>query len=199
MQRASIAWRSEGRAIALIPTMGYLHPGHAGLIRRARSLVGRRGIVVVSIFVNPTQFAPSEDLAKYPRDLSRDRRLCQDNSVDALFLPSEESMYPGRITGAYSTYVTETCISQGMEGTSRPTHFQGVTTVVAKLFNCVLPHISVFGEKDFQQAAVIKRMTADLNFPIKIVIAPTTREADGLAMSSRNSYLSEDQRRAATC
>jgi pantoate--beta-alanine ligase len=144
--------------------------------------------------VNPTQFAPTEDLARYPRDLARDRKLCRAAGVDLLFLPGDAEMYPGRSEGRYSTYVVEEALSQGMEGAARPTHVRGVTTVVAKLFNLVLPAVAVFGQKDFQQAAVVRRMVADLNFPVKIVVAPTAREPDGLALSSRNKYLTPAQR-----
>lgn len=178
--------------------MGYLHDGHMSLVREARRRVGAEGIVVVSIYVNPTQFAPTEDLSRYPRDLKRDRALCRTEGVDALFLPSDGVMYPGRDAGAYSTYVVEERLVQRMEGASRPTHFRGVTTIVAKLFNSVLPDVAVFGAKDWQQAAVIRRMTADLNFPIRIVVAPTGRAADGLALSSRNAYLNPEEREQAT-
>lgn len=177
-----------------MPTMGYLHAGHLSLIAHARRLVGKEGEVVVSIYVNPTQFAPNEDLTKYPRDLARDKKLCRSAGVDILFVPSDREMYPAD----FSTYVVEEKLSLGMEGSSRPTHFRGVVTVVAKLFNIVLPDVSVFGAKDFQQAAVIQRMARDLNFPVKIVVAPTHREPDGLALSSRNKYLSSAEREQAT-
>jgi pantoate--beta-alanine ligase len=170
--------------------MGYLHRGHISLAERARQAAGRRGKVVVSIYVNPTQFAPTEDLGKYPRDLDGDRKLCAKAGVDVLFLPTDREMYPPE----FSTYVVEEKIARGMEGVSRPTHFRGVTTVVAKLFHIVLPTVAVFGAKDFQQAAIVARMVRDLNFPVKIIVAPTVRERDGLAMSSRNKYLSEQQR-----
>jgi len=150
--------------------------------------------VVVSIYVNPTQFAPTEDLARYPRDLPRDTRLCREVGVDVLFLPSDATMYPKNGRSDYSTYVVEESVSRGMEGATRPTHFRGVTTIVAKLFNLVQPDVAVFGAKDYQQATVIRRMVRDLNFPIKIVVAPTFRETDGLAMSSRNKYLSAEER-----
>ncbi len=198
MQRAALAWRRTDRRIGFVPTMGYLHDGHMSLVREARRLVGPQGIVVVSIYVNPTQFAPTEDLAKYPRDLRRDYSLCRTEGVDAVFLPSDAAMYPGKAEGRYSTYVVEERLTQGMEGASRPTHFRGVTTVVAKLFNCVLPDVAVFGAKDWQQAAVITRMTTDLDFPLKVVVAKTRREKDGLAMSSRNAYLSTEERAQAT-
>lgn len=164
-------------------------------MKRARKLVGKRGNVAVSIYVNPAQFGPKEDLSRYPRDLKRDLKLCRGEGVDVVFAPNDKEMYPGKAEGFYSTYVVEEKLSQGMEGASRPGHFRGVATVVAKLFNIVQPDVAVFGAKDFQQAAVIKRMTRDLNFPIKIDVAPTLREPDGLAMSSRNKYLAGDLRR----
>ncbi len=183
--------------MGFVPTMGYLHEGHASLMSQARKRVGTHGIVVVSIFVNPTQFAPTDDLTKYPRDLPGDTRLCRSRGVNVIFAPTDDSMYPK--TGAgFSTFVEELQVSQGMEGSSRPTHFRGVTTVVAKLFNIVLPTVAVFGAKDFQQAAVIKKMVADLNFPVEILVSETVREPDGLAMSSRNSYLSPSGRRQAS-
>jgi pantoate--beta-alanine ligase len=174
--------------------MGYLHAGHLSLVQRARRLVGRRGQVVVSIYVNPTQFSPQEDLSRYPRDFARDTRLCREADVDVVFAPVDEQMYPCGVVGGFSTFVVEETLSRGMEGKSRPTHFRGVTTVVAKLFNIVQPELAVFGAKDYQQAAVVKRMVRDLNFPLKIVVAPILREADGLAMSSRNKYLAGDLR-----
>ena len=197
MQRLALRWKRDGLRIGFVPTMGFLHDGHMSLVRQARKLVGPKGKVVVSIYVNPAQFAPTEDLAKYPRDLVRDQQLCRAEGADLIFLPSDTEMYGGKAEGRYSTYVTEENLSQGMEGASRPTHFRGVTTVVAKLFNIVQPDVAVFGQKDFQQAAVIKRMVADLNFPVKIVVAPTGREPDGLAMSSRNKYLTPGQREQA--
>ena len=194
IQRLARRWKEQGIRIGFVPTMGYLHEGHISLVRRARKLVGLKGRVVVSIYVNPTQFAPTEDLANYPRDFKKDRRLCREAGVDAIFFPTDVDMYPGRAEGLYSTYVVEEQLSQGMEGASRPTHFRGVTTIVAKLFNLVLPDVAVFGSKDFQQAAVVKRMVQDLNFPVKVEVAPTHREPDGLAMSSRNKYLSPEER-----
>jgi pantoate--beta-alanine ligase len=163
------------------------------LIRHARRLAGKRGKVVVSIYVNPTQFGPKEDFSRYPRDLKRDFRLCREEKVDVLFVPKNEEMYPH----GHSTFVTEESLSRGMEGASRPGHFRGVTTVVAKLFNIVQPDVAVFGAKDYQQAAVIKQMVRDLNFPLRIIVAPTARERDGLAMSSRNKYLQGDLREQA--
>ena len=194
MQRLAKKWLHAGTRIGFVPTMGYLHAGHLSLVKRARQAVGKNGKVVASIYVNPTQFAPTEDLAKYPRDLQRDLKLLRELGVDAVFTPSDAQMYPGNAEENYSTYVVEEKLSQRMEGASRPTHFRGVTTIVAKLFNIVLPDVAVFGQKDFQQAAIVKRMVADLNFPVKIIVAPTLREKDGLAMSSRNRYLDAEQR-----
>lgn len=194
MQKLSKKWHRAGVRVGLVPTMGYLHAGHLSLVHEARRRVGRKGRVVVSIYVNPTQFAPTEDLAKYPRDLQRDLKLCREAGADAVFTPGDEQMYPGNAEGKYSTYVVEENLAKTMEGASRPEHFKGVTTIVAKLFNCVLPEVAVFGQKDFQQAAIIKRMVQDLNFPLEIVVAPTMREADGLAMSSRNKYLAGENR-----
>ncbi len=198
MHRQALRWRREGVRIGFVPTMGYLHEGHISLVRRARQLVGRGGRVVASIYVNPKQFAPTEDLAKYPRDLERDKACCAAAGVDAIFFPDDKQMYPSRAEGAYSSYVIEERLSQGMEGASRPTHFRGVATVVAKLFNIIQPDVAVFGAKDWQQAAVIRRMARDLNFPLRVVVAATLRERDGLAMSSRNAYLSSEERRQAT-
>jgi pantoate--beta-alanine ligase len=189
MQRLAGKWRRRGVQIGFVPTMGYLHEGHLSLAREARKRIGKSGKVVVSIYVNPTQFAPTEDLSRYPRNLKRDLSRCRSAGVDAVFVPRDAEMYPGKETGDYSTYVVEETLAGRMEGASRPTHFRGVTTVVAKLFNIVLPDVAVFGAKDWQQAAIIKRMVNDLNFPLRIVIAPTVREADGVAMSSRNKYL----------
>lgn len=190
MQRLARKWRRANTRIGFVPTMGFLHAGHLSLVREARKRVGKRGVVVVSIYVNPAQFAPTEDLAKYPRDLKRDLKLLRELGTDVVFTPGDAEMYPG----GSGTYVVEERLSRTMEGASRPTHFRGVTTVVAKLFNLVLPDVAVFGQKDFQQAAVIKRMVADLNFPVRIIVAPTLRERDGLAMSSRNKYLDAEQR-----
>lgn len=194
----AMEWRRSGVRVALVPTMGYLHAGHTSLIERGRKLVGTDGIVVVSIYVNPTQFAPTEDLSRYPRDLERDKTLCRAATADVIFFPSDAQMYPGKAEGRFSTYVVEEVLSRSMEGASRPTHFRGVTTVCSKLFNIVLPDFALFGAKDFQQAAIMKRMVADLNFPLKIIVAPTVREPDDLAMSSRNKYLDEEQRQQAT-
>lgn len=194
MQKLAGRWKRAGIKIGFVPTMGYLHEGHLSLMREARKQAGKAGKVVASIYVNPTQFAPTEDLAKYPRDLDRDLKLCRAAGVDAVFAPVDAEMYPGKTENGYSTYVVEETLSRVMEGVSRPAHFRGVTTVVAKLFNVVLPDVAVFGQKDYQQAAIIERMVADLNFPLKIVIAPTHREPDGLAMSSRNKFLDAEQR-----
>lgn len=197
MQHLAQRWKREGRRVAFVPTMGFLHAGHLSLMQRARRLVGPQGRVVVSIYVNPTQFGPREDFKNYPRDLSRDKRRCAETGVDVVFVPSDAEMYPGRRDGDYSTYVVEESLSRTMEGASRPTHFRGVTTVVAKLFNLVMPDIAIFGAKDFQQAAVIRRMVRDLHFPVRIVVNPTVRDSDGLAVSSRNKYLSPKQRQVA--
>ncbi len=194
MQRFAKHCQRRGGRIGFVPTMGYLHAGHMRLVRVARKHAGPRGRVVLSIYVNPTQFGPKEDLSRYPRDLQRDLKLCRAAGVDVVFCPRDSEMYPGKAGGRYSTYVVEENLSQTMEGASRPMHFRGVTTVVAKLFNIVLPDVAVFGAKDWQQAAVIKRMAADLNFPLKVVAAPTVREPDGVAMSSRNKYLVGDLR-----
>ena len=194
MQRLARKWQRAGAPIGFVPTMGYLHEGHLSLMRAARKRVGTNGKVVVSIYVNPTQFVPTEDLANYPRDLKRDLQLCRSDGADVVFVPSDAEMYPNESENGFSAYIVEEKLSQMMEGASRPTHFRGVATVVAKLFNIVLPDIAVFGQKDFQQAAIIKRMVRDLNFPVRIIVAPTLREADGLAMSSRNKYLDAEQR-----
>lgn len=194
MQRLARESLRAGDRVALVPTMGFLHDGHLSLVRRARKLVGPGGRVVVSIYVNPTQFGENEDLDAYPRDLKRDLAECRAAGVDVVFNPSDADMYPGKAAGDYSTYVSEEKLSRAMEGASRPTHFRGVTTVVAKLFNLVQPEVAVFGAKDWQQAAIIRRMVQDLNQPVKIVVAPTLRERDGLAMSSRNKNLSAEER-----
>jgi pantoate--beta-alanine ligase len=179
-----------GGTVGLVPTMGYLHEGHLSLIRRAKAECGH---VIVSIFVNPTQFGPSEDLSKYPRDLERDLNLIAPLGVDLVWAPTAEEMYPN----GYQTWVEVETLTKPLEGSMRPSHFRGVTTVVAKLFNAVQPHKAYFGQKDAQQAAVIRQMTRDLSYPIEIVICPIVREADGLAMSSRNKYLEGADRMAA--
>jgi pantoate--beta-alanine ligase len=194
MQRLASGWRRVGCSLAFVPTMGCLHAGHMSLVHRARQLAGARGKVLVSIFVNPTQFGPNEDFKKYPRTLSRDARLCREAGVDVVFAPSAAEMYPAEEGQPFSTYVVEESLTEGMESATRPTHFRGVTTVLAKLFNIVDPTVAVFGQKDFQQAAVVRRMIRDLNFRVRLVVAPTVREPDGLAMSSRNQYLSAPER-----
>ena len=185
------ARRSFPGTLGLVPTMGYLHEGHLSLIRRAREDCEH---VAVSIFVNPTQFGPKEDLSKYPRDLERDLSLIEPLGVDLVWMPTPEIMYPK----GYQTWVEVEAVTRPLEGAMRPGHFRGVTTVVAKLFNAVQPRRAYFGQKDAQQAAVIRQMTRDLNFPIEIVVCPIVREPDGLAMSSRNVYLEPEQRKAAT-
>jgi pantoate--beta-alanine ligase len=177
--------------VGFVPTMGYLHEGHLSLARRAREACAS---VVASIFVNPTQFGSNEDLSKYPRDLDHDLRLLSEAGVDLVWAPTAEIMYPP----GFQTWVTVEELTHSLEGAVRPGHFRGVTTVVAKLFNGVQPHRAYFGQKDAQQAAVIRRMTRDLDFPVEIIIYPTVREKDGLAMSSRNNYLSPEERQAAT-
>jgi len=177
--------------VGLVPTMGYLHEGHLSLVRRARADCD---CVVVSIFVNPTQFGPKEDLSKYPRDVERDLSLLEPLGVDLVWMPTVEVMYPP----GYQTWVEVEAITRPLEGAMRPGHFRGVTTVVAKLFTGVQPHKAYFGQKDAQQVAVIRQMTRDLNFPIEVVVCPIVREVDGLAMSSRNVYLDPEERNAAT-
>ncbi|HEY2105095.1 MAG TPA: pantoate--beta-alanine ligase [Candidatus Binataceae bacterium] len=187
MQRFAETARRRGDRIALVPTMGYLHEGHLSLMREGRR---RAALLVATLFVNPTQFGPREDLASYPRDLERDCRLMESVPVDVLFAPQADSMYPA---GA-QTWVEVTELTMGLCGGSRPGHFRGVTTVVAKLFNIVKPHIALFGAKDYQQLCAIRQMVRDLNFDVEIVPMPTVREIDGLALSSRNAYLSADER-----
>jgi pantoate--beta-alanine ligase len=178
------------RPIGLVPTMGYLHAGHLSLVARAKAECATVGI---SIFVNPTQFGPTEDFARYPRDLERDLRLLAPLDPDMVWTPSPAEMYPV----GYQTYIDVEKVTQPLEGAVRPGHFRGVATIVAKLFNAFTPQKAYFGQKDAQQVAVIRQMVRDLNFPLEIVVCPTMREADGLAMSSRNSYLSPEARRAA--
>jgi pantoate--beta-alanine ligase len=190
MRAASRAARSDGKTVGLVPTMGALHEGHLSLVRAARAQCDR---VVVSIFVNPLQFGPNEDLAKYPRDFDRDSELLKQESVDLIFAPSVEEMYPA----GGLTYVTVEGLSDKLCGASRPGHFRGVTTVVAKLFHVVEPDRAFFGQKDAAQSAIIRRMVRDLNMPVQIVVCPIVREADGLAMSSRNAYLDAQQRKSA--
>jgi pantoate--beta-alanine ligase len=189
------AERAAGRRVGFVPTMGYLHEGHVSLMRAARTVTD---VVVTSIFVNPLQFAAHEDLDDYPRDLERDATLAEGAGVDLLFVPSVREMYPDPVAGGLlATTVSIAGVSEGMEGASRPTHFAGVATVVAKLFSIVGPCRAFFGEKDFQQLAVVRRMVADLSMPIEVVGCETVREPDGLALSSRNAYLSPEQRAAA--
>ena len=194
LQRWSLEMRTQGTPVALVPTMGFLHQGHISLMRRARRAVGKSGKVVVSIYVNPSQFGKGEDFTTYPRNLTRDLQLCGQEKVDAVFIPDNAAMYPGD----YSTFVLEEDVSSSLEAVTRPTHFRGVTTIVCQLFNIAQPEVAIFGEKDFQQAITIKRMVRDLHLPVRILIAPTCREQDGLAMSSRNTYLSPNQRQQAT-
>lgn len=182
--------KREGKSVGFVPTMGFLHEGHISLIRKAKE---ENDFVVVSIFVNPTQFGPNEDYTSYPRDFDRDAQLCEEAGTDLIFYPTPEMMYPAN----YSTYVNVEGLTDGLCGASRPGHFQGVATVVAKLFNIVTPDRAYFGQKDAQQVAVLERMTKDLNFDIEIVPCPIVREADGLAMSSRNTYLVGEERKAA--
>lgn len=192
MQNVALALRAQGKRIGFVPTMGYLHEGHASLMRLARE---HSDVLAVSIFVNPTQFGPSEDFSKYPRDFERDEALCQREKTDIIFYPSAADMYPSDSSVA----VVEEKLSRGLCGASRPGHFRGVCTVVAKLFNIVQPDLAVFGEKDGQQLRIIERMVRDLNFPVRIIRGPTLREPDGLAMSSRNLYLSPEERAQAIC
>jgi pantoate--beta-alanine ligase len=180
------------RTLGFVPTMGYLHEGHLSLVRRAKE---ENPTVAVSIFTNPTQFAPDEDLANYPKDIDRDLELLTDEGVDLVWIPTVETMYPE----GYQTWVEVDRLSSILEGSYRPTHFRGVTTVVAKLFNAVSPDMAYFGQKDAQQAAVIKQMVRDLNFRIDIIVCPIVREPDGVAMSSRNTYLDDEERLAARC
>lgn len=190
MQEKALTVRAAGRSIALVPTMGFLHEGHLELMR-----VGLRlcDVLVISIFVNPTQFGPSEDFEQYPRDEEGDLQKARDVGVDLVFIPTAREMYPE----GFQSVVHVERVTQGLCGTSRPGHFDGVTTVVAKLFNIVGPDVAVFGQKDYQQLTAISRMVTDLNMPIKIVGVPTVREPDGLAMSSRNKYLDQEERASA--
>ena len=190
MQRWAIEQRAAGHHIGCVPTMGCLHEGHLSLVKQAQALADQ---VVVTVFVNPTQFGPHEDFSRYPRTLERDLDLCRTAGVQAVFLPQPADMY----AADHSVYVVEEKLGSGLCGAARPGHFRGVCTVVAKLFNLTLPHVAVFGQKDYQQAAIIRRMVRDLNFPVAVVVAPIVREADGLAMSSRNRFLSVDERQRA--
>ncbi|MCS6966412.1 MAG: pantoate--beta-alanine ligase [Candidatus Kapabacteria bacterium] len=191
MQQYAEQQRCAGRRIAVVPTMGYFHEGHLSLIRRARQLADT---VITTLFVNPTQFAPGEDYQRYPRDLERDSQLAERSGCDVLFAPSLDEVYPQ----GYATTITVHGITEKFEGAFRPGHFQGVATIVAKLFLATKPHVAVFGQKDWQQTLVVRQLVRDLNFAIEIVVAPTVREPDGLAMSSRNVYLSPGERQKAT-
>jgi len=192
MRQMARDWRAHGQKIALAPTMGYFHAGHLSLMRYGREAAAK---LVVSLFVNPAQFGPQEDLARYPRDLERDAGLAREVGVDVLYTPPAEAMYPP----GYQTYVTVEELSRPLCGASRPGHFRGVATVVLKLLNQVQPDLAIFGEKDYQQLQVIRRLAADLDVPVEIAGRPIVREADGLAMSSRNTYLSPEERAAALC
>jgi pantoate--beta-alanine ligase len=192
MRQMAQEWRAAGQKIALVPTMGYFHAGHLSLMRYGREAAHQ---LVVSLFVNPAQFGPHEDLDRYPRDLERDSSMAREVGVDVLYTPLAEAMYPQ----GYQTYVTVEGLSRGLCGASRPGHFRGVATVVLKLLNQVQPHLAVFGEKDYQQLQVIRRLVKDLDVPVEIVGRPIVREEDGLAMSSRNTYLSPEERAAALC
>jgi pantoate--beta-alanine ligase len=190
LRSALAGYREKGQSVALVPTMGALHRGHLALVEQARKAAGK---VVVSIFVNPRQFGPGEDLDLYPRDPAGDAEKLREAGVDLLFAPSVEEMYPS----GFSTTVRVAGVSEGMEGDRRPGHFDGVATVVARLLCLVLPDVAVFGQKDAQQCAVVMRLVKDLGLPVEIRVAPTVRESDGLAMSSRNAYLSPEERKAA--
>lgn len=192
MQSRAIQLRTQNKTVALVPTMGYLHSGHTSLMRIARE---RADTTVVSIFVNPTQFGPGEDLDTYPRDFERDVDICEKENMDILFYPRADEMY----ATDYSVYIHEETLAADLCGTTRPNHFRGVCTIVAKLFNIVQPTLSVFGQKDFQQLRVLQQMTRDLNFPVEIIAAPIVREIDGLAISSRNKYLTKEERQQALC
>lgn len=192
MQQRALVERRKGRLIGFVPTMGCLHEGHLSLVKLARA---RADLVVLSIFVNPIQFLPGEDFALYPRPTERDEALCRAEGLDVLFCPDSDQMY----SPDHSVTLSETLLSRGLCGASRPGHFNGVATVVAKLFNIVMPDVAVFGQKDAQQLRVIQRMVRDLNVPVEIISGPIVREADGLAMSSRNRYLASDERQDALC
>ncbi len=187
MQRVARQLAAEGKTIGLVPTMGFLHEGHASLIRQAKK---QSDVIVTTIFVNPPQFGPNDDLSKYPRDEKGDVRKIKEAGSEIIFIPKADDIYPED----FQTYVNVESLTQSLEGKARPTHFRGVTTIVAILFNITRPDVAVFGMKDYQQAMVLKQMTCDLGYPIKFVIAPTIRERDGLAMSSRNKYFTSEQR-----
>lgn len=187
MQKISFECRLRGESIALVPTMGFLHDGHLSLIRKGAEIAD---IVITTLFVNPTQFAPNEDFNNYPRDFERDFKLCEENGCDYLFMPEVGEMYPK----GFNTSIVIQGITEKFEGEFRPTHFQGVATIVAKLFNITRPDFAIFGQKDYQQTLLLKRLAKDLDFGIDIIISPTIRETDGLAMSSRNTYLTPELR-----
>lgn len=190
MQMRADDWRREGKTIAFVPTMGFLHDGHISLMTEGRA---RADALVVSIFVNPTQFAPGEDLDKYPRDFEGDELKCRTAGADAIYYPSAGEMYPE----GYQTYVNVQEVSRGLCGASRPTHFRGVATICTKLFNAIKPHVAIFGQKDYQQLLVIQHLVKDLDMDLQVIGMPTVREKDGLAMSSRNKYLNEGERKRA--
>jgi len=192
MQSRGLGWRREDRKTVLVPTMGYFHPGHVSLMEYGR---GAGDPLVVSLFVNPAQFGPAEDLDRYPRDFDRDCRMAREAGVDVIFAPTPEQVYPPH----YQTYVNVEDLTRGLCGASRPGHFRGVATVVLKLFNLVQPQVAIFGEKDYQQLVTIQRMVQDLDVPVEVVGRPIVREADGLAMSSRNTYLTPTERQHALC
>ncbi|MEW5993174.1 MAG: pantoate--beta-alanine ligase [Candidatus Zixiibacteriota bacterium] len=192
MQTTARRLATGGKTIGLVPTMGHLHEGHLSLIRRAKKAAD---VVITTIFVNPTQFGPNEDFARYPRDEKTDLKKIKAVGGDIVFIPRAGGIYPNE----FQTYVTVEELTKSLEGAARPTHFRGVTTIVAKLFNICRPDVVVFGMKDYQQAIVLKRMAADLNYPVRFIVAPTVREKDGLAMSSRNSYFTQQQRAEARC
>jgi pantoate--beta-alanine ligase len=192
MRAQVLQYKRDGLTIGFVPTMGYFHAGHIALMELARQLTDR---VVVSLFVNPTQFGPNEDLSRYPRDMERDTRMAKEAGVDIFFTPDANELY----SKAFSTWVNVEGLSEHLCGRSRPGHFRGVATIVAKLFGIVQPDKAVFGQKDFQQLAIIRRMVQDLNMPVEIVAHETVREPDGLAMSSRNTYLSQGERASALC
>jgi len=191
MHAYSLRMKTRGKSIGFVPTMGYLHEGHLSLVEAARK---KSDIVIVSIFVNPTQFGPSEDFSRYPRDLRRDKKLLQNYHIDVLFIPEVSKIFPA----GFRTFVEVEELSKKMCGRSRPTHFRGVTSIISKLFNIVVPDHAFFGEKDYQQLIIIKRMVEDMDFQIEVFGLPTVREFDGLAMSSRNKYLNEKERKTAT-
>ena len=190
MQKVANELRIKGRTLSFVPTMGFLHAGHLSLMRLARE---KADVLIVSIFVNPAQFEPGEDFDRYPRDIEQDERLCEQERVDILFYPEKDVMYPRD----FKTFIITENLSNRLCGVTRPAHFRGVTTIVAKLFNIVKPHFAVFGQKDAQQVLILRRMVIDLNFDLELIMAPIIREPDGLAMSSRNQYLNRDERQDA--